>query len=55
MPCFNIEVADFLADTGRKVTLMRRGAELALKVNLTTREQLLYRSRLYLLTRLLPG
>lgn len=37
------EVADFLADAGRKVTLIRRGAELALKVNLTTREQLLYR------------
>ena len=37
------EVANFLADAGKKVTLMRRGAELALKVNLSIREPLLYR------------
>jgi len=38
-------VADFLADAGKKVTLMRRGTELALKVNPATRDQLLYRLR----------
>ena len=37
------EVADFLAEAGKKVTLMRRGSELALKVNRSIREPLLYR------------
>ena len=37
------EVADFLADAGKKVTLMRRGGELALKVSPSIREPLLYR------------
>jgi len=37
------EVADFLANAGKKVTLMRRGEELALKVSPSIREPLLYR------------
>jgi pyruvate/2-oxoglutarate dehydrogenase complex dihydrolipoamide dehydrogenase (E3) component len=37
------EVANFLAEAGKKVTLMRRGTELALKVNRSIREPLLYR------------
>ena len=37
------EVADFLAEAGKKVTLMKRRAELALKVNPAIREPLLYR------------
>ncbi len=37
------EVANFLAEAGKRVTLMRRGAELALNVNPSMREPLLYR------------
>jgi 2-enoate reductase len=37
------ETAEFLADRGIRVTLLRRGEEIALKVNPTTREHLIAR------------